>query len=165
MITLFARIVKPGLLGLGKQDLRDCGREAIRAAGFEWHRRYKSFHFQRFAFAKYGYERRSYAYEARKRREHPEAQGRPLVFTGDSERSAMASNTVVATAASWESYSAAVHVDAPTLNYQRLHKELTRVTVHEQRALAEVFRREFERQMVARANLKIVPLEMTTRVA
>jgi hypothetical protein len=100
--------VKPGILGLGKNDLRECGRESMRETGLEWHRRYKGFHFQIFAFAKYGYQRRSKAYERRKEREHPEAVGRPLVFSGDSEQSAMASNVVVARAKSrWPNFFAA----------------------------------------------------------
>lgn len=164
MIRLFARVVQPGLLGLGKRDLQACGRESIRECGLMWHARYKGFHFQRFAFAKYGYKRRTKAYERRKQKEHPEAQGRPLVFTGDSERSAMAQNAVVATAKSWEQYTAEVRINAPTLNYRQLHAELTRVTAGEQRSLAEHFRSQFERRLVAAANLKIVPQELLVRV-
>jgi hypothetical protein len=102
MITLFSRIIQPGLLGLTKTDLRNIGREAIKEAGLSWHRRYKSFHFQIFAFQKYSYRRRTKKYEQRKRRDHPEANGRPLVFTGNSERSAMAANAVTAIATSFD---------------------------------------------------------------
>jgi len=164
MISLFSRIIRPGLLGLSKTDLRNIGRAAIAEAGYSWHRRYKSFHFQIFAFAKYGYRKRTKKYEQRKKREHPEAQGRPLVFSGNSERSAMASNIVRAAATSFDRFQARVSINAPTLNYQRLHDEMTRTTVGEQRQLAEDFRDEFERRLVSTANQKIVPLEMTVRV-
>lgn len=165
MISLFAKIVRPGLMGLGRRDLQACGRDGIRDAGLLWHRKYKGFHFQRFAFAKYGYKRRSKKYEQQKQRAHPEAEGRPLVFTGDSERSARAGNTVHARAPSWERAVAEVIVNAPTLNYRQLHDEMTRVTVFEQRVLAEQFRSTFERRMVSLANGKSFTIQLTNRVA
>jgi hypothetical protein len=160
-MILKARIVKPGILGLKKRDLQDCGRTGIHAAGLLWHRQYKKHHFQKYAFAKYRYRRRSKAYERRKHREHPEAEGRPLVFTGESERRAMSAEVVHATATSWDRARAHVVVSGPNLNFHA--DEATRVSVYEERRLAQEFADRYERRLVAIANQKIVPLEFTVR--
>jgi hypothetical protein len=163
MINFGARLVKPGYLGLSRTDLRECGVAGMAAAGRKWHRDYKRHHFEKYAFAKYRYKRRTTEYERRKAREHPENAGRPLMFTGESRRSAMASDTVIATAKNWETFRAEVHVDAPALNYRQLHDEMTRVAVSEEREMAREFRQTFERRLVSRAHQKVVPIEMTVR--
>ena len=155
-----AKIVNPGMLGLTKTDLRTAGREGIGAAGDYWHRHYKKHHFQKYAFAKYAYKRRSKSYERRKQREHPEANGRPLVWSGESERRAMASETVHAKAKSFEAFRAECIVDAPALNYKQLHDEMVRVTVHEERALAREFGTVYERWVGIAAAKKTQPIRL-----
>jgi len=150
-------IVKPGLWGLTKKDLRDAGRVAIRACGDYWHQKFKKHHFQTYAYARYGYKPRTEAYRRRKHHEHPEAEGRPLVWTGDSERRAMASQAVVATAKSWESFKAEVTIDAPTLNYQQLYEEVTVVNAQEQGILQNLFATEFTREFLAIASTHMAP--------
>jgi len=147
-------IVKPGLWGLTKRDLRDAGRVAIKAAGDYWHRQFKKNHFQAFAAAKYGYKRRTWRYEERKMREHPESQGRPLVFTGESERRAMASDTVNATAKSYSAFRAECVINANTLNYRQLADEVTRTTTAEDARLQNEFATVFTREFMAIANTK-----------
>lgn len=148
-IKLKQVIVKPGLWGLTKKDLRDAGRVAIGEAGDYWHAKFKKHHFQTYAYAKYGYEPRTYAYRRRKDREHPEAQGRPLVWTGESERRAMASDAVHATAKSFDSFRAEVIINAPTLNYRRLADEVTRTIAGEDAQLQNVFAKAFTREFLA----------------
>ena len=150
-MDLRARIVKPGLLGLGKRDLQAVGRTAIAEAGLYWHRNYKKHHFQNYAVQKYAYRRRGVKYQQLKQRLHPEAQGRPLVFSGESERLAMASQKVEATATSWERSTAQVRLDGPNLNFHAA--EMTRVTVFEERRLAAEFATVFERRLTVAATI------------
>jgi hypothetical protein len=156
-----AIIVKPGLWGLSKKDIRDAGRHGILCAGLYWHDHMKRHHFQLYAFGKYNYKPRAPVYERRKDREHPEAQGRPLVFGGDSERSAMASRTVKATAKSWEQFHADVVINAPTLNYQQLYDEATRVTSSEERTLANIFATQTTNTFLATASAKTTSIQLT----
>lgn len=144
-----AMIVRPGLWGLSRKDLQNIGRSAIEAAGLYWHANFKAKHFQLEAFERYGYKPRSKAWEAEKARVHPEANGRPLVFSGESEQLAMAQNRVKATAKNFETYSAEVTVSAPTLNYHA--EEMTATTDAELEAIATEFARVFELGMVAAA--------------
>lgn len=158
-MDLRARIVKPGFMGLKKRQLQACGRTAIAAAALYWHQHYKGFHFQHFAFQKYAYKRRSPRYQRRKKLEHPEAMGRPLVFSGDSERQAMAAERVEASATTFDRYHARAIISAPNLNFHAA--EMTRVTVGEERRLAEEFRTHFERQLLAAAVSNVAPLNFT----
>lgn len=158
-------IVKPGLWGLGKQELRNAGREAIEYAGLYWHEHYKAFHFQKFAYAKYGYQRRTAKYERSKQKLHPEAEGRPNVFTGESERSAMASNKVRATAKSWESFHADVIINAPTLNYTQRHAEIIATTAGEDAQLSNQFARRFTDNFLAVAASHQTTLPLTQLTA
>lgn len=158
-MDLRARIVKPGYLGLGRRQLQGCGRAAIAAAALYWHQHYKGFHFQSFAFQKYAYRKRSTGYQRLKKREHPEAHGRPLVFSGESERLAMASEKVDAAATSFDRYHARALISAPNLNFHA--DEMTRVTVGEERRLAEEFRAVFEQQLTAAAAVNNAPLEIS----
>lgn len=160
-LKLKAVIVKPGLWGLTRRDLRDAGRDAIEVAGDYWHARFKKLHFAEFAAAKYGYKRRTAAYQDRKDREHPEANGRPLVFTGESERRAMASVAVHATAKSFDSFKAEVIIDAPTLNYRQLADEVTRTLASEDVALQNVFAKEFTRRFLQAAESKTATVPAT----
>lgn len=148
-MNLKAVIVAPGLWGLNKSDFRKIGSAAIEAAGLYWHAHFKALHFQKEAFQRYGYKPRSKKWEAEKARVHPEAAGRPLVFSGESEQLAMAQNRVRATAKNFETYSAEVTVSAPNLNYHA--EEMTRTTDAELEALAAEFARVFESGMVAAA--------------
>lgn len=148
-MNLKAMIVAPGLWGLNKSDLQAIGRNAIEAAGLYWHANFKKRHFQLEAFEMYGYSPRSPAWEAEKARIHPEAGGRPLVFSGESEQLAMAQNRVKATARNFETYHADVTVSAPTLNFHA--DEMTLITPEENAALESEFARVFEAGMVAAA--------------
>ena len=143
-MNLIGSIAKVGYLGLQKQDFREVGRRSITAAGMLWHRRFKMLRFQLFAFGRYHLRKRTPAYEAHKRREHPEAEGRPLVFSGDSEQRAAAADRVTATARSWQQYHADVHIDAPTLNYHA--DEATRLIETERRAMETEFQLTFLQQ-------------------
>ena len=147
-------IIRPGIWGLTKKDLRDAGRIAIKFTGDVWQSTYKKLHFAKFAAAKYGYKPRTHAYERRKMREHPESEGRPLVFTGVSERRAMASDRVVATAKSFDSFRAECIIDAPALNYRQLADEVTRVTDAESANLQNVFAKAFTAEFLAIAETK-----------
>jgi hypothetical protein len=154
-------IVKPGLWGLTKKDLRDAGREAIQYAGLYWHEHYKGLHFQVFAIPKYGYQRNTHDYERRKKREHPEAGGRPMVYSGESERRAMASDKVRATAKSWEAFHADVVIDAPALNYRRLHDQMTKTTPAEELVLANEFARKFTSNFLAIGASRMETIRLT----
>jgi hypothetical protein len=147
-----AVIVKPGLWGLRKSDLRDIGRDAIEAAGKLWHYLFKRRHFTHEAFDLYRYSRRSRKYEARKAKFHPDADGRPLVFTGESERLAMAANVVIAKATTFDKYHADVNVSAPNLNFHA--REMTRTTDYEDAAMEEKFAEVFEAGMVDKARAR-----------
>jgi len=147
-------IAKPGLWGLTKNDLRDAGRDAIYLTGVWWHENLKHHHFQIYAFGRYGYKPRAPPYERRKEQEHPEAEGRPNVWTGDSERSAMAGNKVLATARSWEAFHADVVVIAPKLNYGRRYQEIVSTTGAEDAQLANHFAHGFTREFLAIAETK-----------
>lgn len=134
---------------MSKSDFRDIGRQAIARAGFFWHVNFKSLHFQKIAFERYGYKARSKKWEAKKQREHPEAEGRPLVFTGESERAAMGANKVDANATTFDKYYADCIVAQSTLNFHA--DEMTAVTQEEVDSLAAVFADEFQAGMVERA--------------
>lgn len=140
-MRLSAEITRPGYLGLTKNDFREVGRRAMRAVGAYWHQHFKMLHFQKFAFGRYHYRRRTKPYEARKARLHPEAEGRPLVFSGESERQARAASRVKAVAGSYERYRAEVYIDAPTLNFHA--DEATRVTPSELGQMESVFQINF----------------------
>ncbi len=72
---------------------------------------------------------------------HPESGGRPLVFTGESERLAMAQNRVTTRVPDWAHYRADVTVSAPKLNFWS--SRVTRTTAEEddemQATFAQVF--------------------------
>ncbi len=154
-------IIRPGIWGLTKKDLRDAGREAMRPPLVRWHNDYKPLHFQKFAVAKYGYKPNTAAYERRKRKEHPEAQGRPMVWTGDSERRALASKGVTVSATSFERFTGKAQINAPTLNYQRLADQVTRLTEHEYLVLQNDFARGFTANFLAIADDKAAPITLT----
>ena len=157
-----AYIIRPGLFGLTKSDLRAIGRKAIENIGLMWHYKYKAFHFKSFAAAKYGYSPRSPKYRnaefafGKRRNNGPP---RPLVFTGESERLAMASNTVRAKATSFDKYHVEVIVNAPALNFKNkntaidMRREMTTVIPSELKAMelrfAQVFTKGIE-QTIAR---------------
>lgn len=149
-----AVIVKPGLWGLTKKDIRDSGREAMRAPLLMWHRQMKHLHFQKFAVGKYGYKPNSAAYERRKLHDHPESEGRPMVYSGDSESRAMASEGIKVKAKSWEKFSGEAIINAPTLNYQRLADQVTRVTPSELGTLQNEFATGFIANFLAMAQQK-----------
>lgn len=126
---------------LSKREMQRIGRTAIEASGKFWHYFYKRLHFQIEAFDRYGYQRRSSKWEAIKAKKHPEAGGRPLVFTGESERLALSSNRVDARAPTYDRYTATATVSAPKLNF---HSYATTKTIMEEREgmqakFAEVF--------------------------
>lgn len=148
-MNLSAVIVKPGLWGLSKSDYRDIGRNAIEAAGLLWHTKFKPLHFQLEAFERYAYRRRSKKWEAQKAKIHPEAGGRPLVYSGQSEQLAKAANRIVARATTFDKYHADVTVSAPNLNFHA--NEMTRTTPEEDEALADKFHDEFVAGMVSAA--------------
>jgi len=143
-------IIRPGLLGITKADMRDAGRAAMKLAGWMWHRKFKGLHFQAFAGAKYSYAPRSPRYAkkeyafGKKRAPGPP---RPLVFTGQSEKLAMASNKVNARATSFDKYHADVIVNAPALNRRNkdtrvdMRKEMTTVLPAEAKQLEAEFAR------------------------
>lgn len=126
---------------LSRREMQRIGREAIEASGKLWHYLYKRLHFQMEAFDRYGYRRRTSKWEAIKAKKHPEAGGRPLVFTGESERLAMSQNRVVARAPSWDRYHADVTVSAPNLNFHSA--EMTRTTADEDGAMQDKFAQAF----------------------
>lgn len=137
-----AKIIRPGLWGLTAADLRDVGRQAIARTGFFWHVNFKPLHYQMSAFGKYGYRLRSRKWEARKAHQHPEAEGRPLVFTGESERAVLGANRVEATAKDNSHYHADVILANSKMNFHAF--EATKVTADEKDVLEAVFAREFE---------------------
>jgi hypothetical protein len=159
MALLRGTMVRIGIYGLQKRDYQNIGRVAIKAAGDWWHARYKNSHFQLFAFGRYGYRKRTAAWEAKKAAEHPEAGGRPLVFTGNSERDAMSASEVRATATAHDRYHAEVVIAGPTLNFHA--DEMTRVIGSEIRTMENAFALgwagEFTR--AARRNGHTIPLE------
>jgi hypothetical protein len=142
-------IKEPKLWGLTKTDMRNAGRVAIEAAGKLWHAVFKRRHFQLEAFDLYRYRRRSKKHEAIKARIHPEAGGRPLVFTGGSEQLAMSQDNVTAKARSFDRYHAEVKVSAPNLSFHS--KEMTTTTAGERAEMAETFGRVFAEELVRAA--------------
>lgn len=142
-------IVAPGLWGLSKGDFRKIGREAIEASGKYWHYFYKRKHFQLEAFELYRYHRRTQKYEKAKAKKHPEAGGRPLVFSGVSEELAMSANRVSARATTFEHYHADVTVSAPNLNFHG--DEMTKTIDVEDLSMEDKFAEVFEQGMVAAA--------------
>lgn len=142
-----ASLVQPGMWGMTKSSLRTVGREAIRTTGLFWHANFKWLHFQKLAFERYGFKQPSPKYAALKERQHPEAEGRPLVFTGESERDAMAANKVDATASSYEKFQADCIINGPNLNF---HPDMaSAITREEEETLEEVFAQEYESEMLA----------------
>jgi hypothetical protein len=151
-------IIRLGLFGLTKSDFRHIGRTAMTSVGWLWHRKFKGLHFQPFAGAKYGYARRSPSYNraeqawGKKRAPGPT---RPLVFTGESERLAMSSNTVRSKATSFEKYHADVIVNAPALNRRNkntaidMRREVTTVIPSETTAMNSEFARVFVKETEA----------------
>jgi hypothetical protein len=137
---------------LSKSEMNAIGRDAIAAAGLFWHANFKRRHFQMEAFDLYGYRKRSKKWEAERAalqriRGLPDSGGRPLVFTGESERLAMSQNRVKSSVARDTGlYHADVTVSAPTLNYHA--NEMTRTTDEEDAAMeakfAEVFQQGIE---------------------
>ncbi len=127
---------------LGKREMQKIGRDAIEAAGKYWHYKFKRRHFQLEAFDLYKYKTRTAKWEAIKKRIHPEAGGRPLVFSGESERLAMSSNRVDARAPSFDKYHADVTVSAPNLNFHSW--EATKTTADEDAEMQAVFAQVFQ---------------------
>lgn len=156
-------IIRPGLLGITKADMRGAGRAAMKLAGWMWHSRYKGFHFQTFAGPKYGYAPRSPRYAnkeyafGKKRAAGPP---RPLVFSGTSEKLAMASNKVNARATSFEKYHADVIVNAPALNRRNkdsridMRKEMTTLLPAESKALEAEFARGYIASLMSKIAFK-----------
>jgi len=159
-MNIKASIIKPGVWGLTRTDLRTAGREAMREPLMLWHRRMKGLHFQKFAVAKYGYKPNDPAYEKRKKKEHPEANGRPMVWTGDSENRAMASDGIKVAAGSFERFTGWAIINAPTLNYQRLADQVTRVTEAEIKTLESEFAKSYTRNYLATAAAKQETLKL-----
>lgn len=163
-------IIRVGLFGITKADMRDAGRAAMRLAGWMWHRRYKGFHFQSFAGAKYGYAQRAPRYKNSRfafGKQRTAGPPRPLVFTGESERLAMASNKVVARATAFDRYHADVIVNAPALNYRNknstidMRKEMTTLLPAESKQLEA----EFARGFIGHITQRIATKRATRRLA
>lgn len=141
-MKLTATLEDTGPYLVSKSEMQKIGRAAIEASGKLWHYKFKRLHFLLSAFEMYGIKKRGPAYEAYKARIHPEANGRPLVFSGESEQLAMAANKVAATAKNFETYHADVTVSAPHLNFHA--EEMTKTTAEEDSAMEEIFGRVFQ---------------------
>lgn len=160
-------IIRLGLFGLTKSDYRTIGRTAIQNVALMWQYRFKRLHFQPFAGAKYGYTPRSPLYRnseyafGKKRAPGPI---RPLVFSGESERLAMASHTVRAKATTHERYHADAIVNAPALNFKNknsaidMRKEMTTVIPSEAKQMesrfAEVFTKTMQQVIVRKRSTR-----------
>jgi hypothetical protein len=169
-MKLKGKIIGLGMLGLTKADMRDAGRAGMKLAGWLWHRRFKPLHFLPNAGPKYGYTVRSRLYrnaqEAFGKRRTP-GPIRPLVFTGQSESLALASNTVRARATGYTRYHADVIINAPALNYKNqnssidMRKEVTTLLPSETKAIE----REFVRGYVKTVDQIIATKRATRRLA
>lgn len=151
-------IIRPGIWGLTKKDLRDAGRDAMYAPMLLWHAQFKKHHFQLYAFGKYGIPHPTHGYAERKDREHPEAEGRPNVFSGQSEQLAMASNQVRVKAQSFERFTGEAVIDGPNLNF---HPErMTVLAANELVAMQAAFAEGYKKNFLAAAERRMQPVNL-----
>jgi hypothetical protein len=133
-----AEIINAGILAVGKKEFRRIGREVMQDIGFEWRAKYLGRHFQRSAVQRYKYAPRSANYRRRKRknRQYPAArEDKPLVFSGDSRHRALSERRVIAKATSATRWNARIIINAPTLNFRGMSKEVTAILPAEEAAL------------------------------
>ncbi len=131
-----------------KSEMNNIGKAAIGLAGDLWQAKFKRQHFQMEAFDIYNYKTRTRKWEAIKKRIHPEAEGRPLVFSGESERIAMSSNRV-ATSVKRDTglYHADLMIGGSNLNFRAY--EMTKTTPEEDAEMQDVFWRSFSEGIIA----------------
>ncbi len=146
-MTFSATITDAGPFIIGKREYGKIGRAAIEACGKLWHYKFKRRHFQLEAFDRYHYRTRTTKWDAIKKRIHPEAGGRPDVFSGESEQIAMSSNKVTTSVPDWEHYRAECNIGGGRLNFRA--NEMTCTTPDEDAEMEAVFAQVFEQGVTA----------------
>lgn len=144
MAFLQIRFTRSGVVGIGRNPLREIGRRAMYAVGYHWWKMFLPIHFQRRALNRYHYTPRqgdpgsgrrfkgSYAEAKVKRLSFAEFVGRdlggggteraigenkPYVFTGRSRELALSTQSIVTKAPNFRDYQAEILINAPALNY------------------------------------------------
>lgn len=153
-----ASITLDGIAGLKANDVRAAARKALAAVGGRWILKYLPLHFKQSAHARYGYLPRDKGYRLRKRLGGDIAgvesirEDKPLVWSGRSREHARQARVVTKAASSTYAY-ADVIINAPALNFRYqnskidMRDEVTRITQSELQDLADLFVREFDREL------------------
>ena len=155
MSLITIKFTKRGVTNIGKNDLREVGRQAIYKAGEHWWKKYLHLHFMATGRFRYNYEARSWKYRMRKKKrgmnsERIKAIGEdlPLGFTGRTRESAKRKMKIEVKAPNYKRYVAHVILPTPALNFvPGLQDELRRLIPQEIRAMEKTFGVEFERQL------------------
>ena len=155
------KLTKSGVAGIGRRELREVGRESIRAAAALWIKKYLPLHFKATARFRYDYAFRPAKYRKRKRNREWIGDSRaigedlPLVWSGRTRESALNNNRIEAIAKNYKLYRSEVIMPTPALNFQpELRDELTALSSVEIRMLQREFGEEYERQLNKRGRTK-----------
>lgn len=159
------RFTKTGVVGIGKNELREVGRAASAAVGLKWVKSFLPIHFTKRGVRLYGMIPRrgnpgsgrrykgSYAEAKVKRKEDSKGvkaigENKPLVWSGRSRSQALQGNTIRTFAPSFRSFRAEITIPANTLNFVKdADVDLKTVTPGENTELEKVFASEWEVQL------------------
>lgn len=155
------KITRSAISALGKNGIRQVGREAIGAAALYWWENYLPLHFQNIAYRRYGYQPRVGSTNRAKERRYKGPDGlraigevNPLVFTGRSRTAALEAPKIKAIAPNMLQSYATVTINAPAFNFGRgkridMRDEVTRVNAQETKTLNDVYVRKWNERLRA----------------